>query len=428
LTATFAAAILHRKYEAHGRRSVEETGTVRTGIAAAAERYHRGTNQSGMRDYNERLVLSLVRRHGGLAKTEIARLTRLSAQTVSVIMRELEEEGLLVRNEPVRGKIGQPSIPMSLDPEGAFFLGLKIGRRSAELVLIDFLGTVRSMLQLSYRYPTPRETVDFVADGIKRIRAGLTVAQDRRIAGLGIAMPFELWNWADAAGAPRDVMDHWRNRDIRTDMQAQVSFPVYLQNDATSACGAELVFGKGDTPRDFIYFYIGAFAGGGIVLNGGLYGGPTGNAGALGSMPVPGPGGAPRQLIDIASIAMLERALNAKGRDASHLWTSPQDWGELGPELDEWIVSAANGLAYAIVAASSVIDFQAAVIDGWMPVSVRARLVAAVGNTLTRVDAEGLTLPPVREGTVGIHARALGGASLPLSDRFLVGATAAIGG
>ena len=62
-----------------------------------------------------------------------------------------------------------------------------------------------------------------------------------------------------------------------------------------------------------------------------------------------------------------------------------------------------------------------------MPVSVRARLVAAVAHALTKIDAEGLALPPVREGTVGIHARAMGGASLPLSDRFLVGATAAIG-
>ena len=405
---------------------MEETGILKMGTAAVAERYHRGTNQSGMRDYNERLALSLVRRHGSLSKTEIARLTGLSAQTVSVIMRELEDEGLLLRNEPIRGKIGQPSIPMSLNPEGAFFLGLKIGRRSAELVLIDFLGAVRAMLQLSYRYPTPRETVEFVADGIKRIRAGLTPAQDERIAGLGIAMPFELWSWADEAGAPREAMEHWRNRDIRADIRAQVTFPVYLQNDATSACGAELVFGSGVTPRDFIYFYIGAFAGGGIVLNGGLYGGPTGNAGALGSMPVPGPGGAPRQLIDIASIAMLEKALNAKGRDASQLWTSPQDWGDLGAELDQWIASAANGLAYAIVAASSVIDFQAAVVDGWMPVSVRARLVAAIGEALQKIDAEGLTVPPVREGTVGIHARALGGASLPLSDRFLVGATAAV--
>ena len=145
--------------------------------------HHRGTNQSGMRDQNERLVLSLVRQNGSLAKTEIARMTRLSAQTVSVIMRELEDEGLLLRQAPMRGKVGQPSIPMALNPDGAYFIGLKIGRRSAELVLIDFLGNVRAMLQNSYRYPAPREILDFVGAGIKRLRAGFNAATgqaDRR--------------------------------------------------------------------------------------------------------------------------------------------------------------------------------------------------------------------------------------------------------
>ncbi|MER8387963.1 ROK family transcriptional regulator [Mesorhizobium sp. M1380] len=402
-----------------------ETGITRHGSPDAAEsRLHRGTNQSGMRDHNERVVLSLVRQHGSLAKSDIARMTGLSAQTVSVIMRELEEDDLLVRQAPLRGKIGQPSIPMALNPDGAYFIGLKIGRRSAELVLIDFLGNVRSMLQHSYRYPAPRETVEFVTSGMKNMRGELTPAQDKRIAGLGIAMPFELWNWADTAGAPREIMDEWRHRDIRADIQAQCEFPVYLQNDATSACGAELVFGHAaGAARDFVYFYIGAFAGGGIVLNGRLFGGPTGNAGALGSMPVPGPDGKPTQLIDVASIAMLEKALNARGVEASHLWTSPGDWGEIGAELDDWIASASQALAYAIVSASSVIDFEAAVIDGWMPLAVRRRLVDAVIQAIGRIDGEGLRLPAVREGTVGIHARALGGASLPLSERFLIGST-----
>ncbi|RVC77546.1 ROK family protein, partial [Mesorhizobium sp. M4A.F.Ca.ET.022.05.2.1] len=108
---------------------------------------------------------------------------------------------------------------------------------------------------------------------------------------------------------------------------------------------------------------------------------------------------------------------------ASHLWTSPEDWGDIGPELDIWIAGAAQALAYAIVAASSVIDFEAAVIDGWMPLSVRGRLVDAVRVAVGTIDGEGLKLPAVREGTVGIHARALGGASLPLSERFLIGST-----
>jgi predicted NBD/HSP70 family sugar kinase len=382
---------------------------------------HRGTNQSGMRDHNERIVLSLVRQHGSLAKSDIARMTGLSAQTVSVIMRELEDDGLLLRQEPVRGRIGQPSIPMALDPDGAFFIGLKIGRRSAELVLIDFLGKVRSMMQHSYRYPAPRETVAFVASGIADMRKTLTAAQDRRIAGLGIAVPFELWSWADAAGAPREIMEEWRHLDIKAEIQSLCDFPVYLQNDATSACGAELVFGKAGALRDFVYFYIGAFAGGGIVLNGRLYSGPTGNAAALGSMPVPGPDNRPTQLIDIASIAALEKALLARGAEASHLWSSPEDWGDLGGDLDAWIDGASRALAYAIVSATAVIDFEAAVIDGWMPAAVRQRLVAAVDSAMATIDAEGLKLPSVREGTVGIHARALGAASLPLSERFLVG-------
>ncbi len=54
-----------------------------------------GANQTRVRAYNERLVMSLVRRHGELSKADIARRSGLSAQTVSVIMRALESDGLL---------------------------------------------------------------------------------------------------------------------------------------------------------------------------------------------------------------------------------------------------------------------------------------------------------------------------------------------
>ncbi len=93
----------------------------------------RGTNQSGVKLYNKSLVLSLVRRYGSLSKTEIGRRTGLSTQTSSVIMKQLEDDGLLIRKEPMRGKVGQPSIPMSLNPEGAFSIGFKFGRRSSSI-------------------------------------------------------------------------------------------------------------------------------------------------------------------------------------------------------------------------------------------------------------------------------------------------------
>ena len=128
----------------------------------------RGGSQSGVRLYNERLVLSLIRRYGSLPKAEIARVTGLSAQTASVIVKQLEADGLLLRQTPQRGKIGQPPVPLSLNPDGAFSVGLKVGRRSADLVLVDLTGRVRAALHQTYRYPEPPRILAFVREGVKQ--------------------------------------------------------------------------------------------------------------------------------------------------------------------------------------------------------------------------------------------------------------------
>ncbi len=393
--------------------------TVDGGDAAGAWPSHRGTNQSGMRAYNERLVLTLVRRHGGISKTGIARLTGLSNQTISVIMRQLEADGLLVRGEPLRGKVGQPSVPLSLNPRGAWFIGLKIGRRSTDFVVVDFLGNIVRQSSRAYAWPLPEDIFAFARKAVADTRKWLG-KDEARIAGIGIAMPFEIWAWAEEVGAPAEQMDRWRTFDVRETIREFCPWPVYLQNDATAACGAELAFGAGPRKQDFIYFYVGTFVGGGVVLNGSLYTGRTGNAGALGSMPVPGVKAISEQLIDQASLVVLERRLNAAGIDPSPLWTADGDWSAFEAHTTAWLDIAARGIAHAIVAAASVIDFEAAMIDGGFPVTIRARLVARVAQEIGRIDTQGIAVPRLEEGGIGPAARALGGASLPLFDRFLI--------
>ncbi len=380
----------------------------------------RGSNLVGVRAHNERLLLTLVRQLGPQPKAQIARMTGLSAQTVSVIVRALEADGLLARGEPVRGKVGQPSVPIGLAAGGAFFFGLKIGRRSAELVLTNFLGQTVARTQMTYRYPTPAEVLRFAADAIGQLACRLGPDEIRRVAGLGIAMPFEIWEWARTIGLSEDVMESWRRTDIRAEIEAICDYPVYLQNDASAACGAELVFGRGPRPNDFLYFYIGYFIGGGVVLNGALFTGPTGNAGAIGPLPVLGRDGQLIQLLDAASLYLLERDLHAAGIDADPLWHSAESWSIPRHILDGWIQSTARALAQAIPAALSVIDFEAILIDGWMPRSVTRALVEATRQRLAESNMTGLNRPEIREGSVGWDARALGAASLPLSERFLV--------
>lgn len=379
-----------------------------------------GSNQANMRAHNERLVLTLIRRHGPTAKADIARATGLSAQTVSVIMRQLETDGLLVKGEPVRGRVGQPSVPMALAADGAYFLGLMIDRRVLDLVVTDFLGEIIAREQRTHSHPLPDATQEFVAERLPRVTRALPARHRSRIAGMGLAMPFRLWDWADPLGVPQKEMDAWRDADLREALAAQTRYPVLLQNDATAACAAELVFGQAEMPADFLYFYVGYFIGGGVVLNGGLYSGRRGNAGALGSLPVPLPDGRSGQLIDVASLSGLTQRLTAAGHDTAAVWGDPLALPEDEAVLAPWIEEAAAGLAHAIAAAVSVIDVETVLIDGWIPSSLRERLVAATCGQLGRVNLAGLSAPDIREGTIGPNARTLGAASLPLSERFLV--------
>lgn len=379
-----------------------------------------GSNQARVRDYNERLVLSLIQREGALSRAEIARRSGLSAQTVTIIARLLERDHLLLSGEPLRGRVGQPSIPLTLNPDGAFSFGLKIGRRGADLLLMDLTGQIRGRLNQAYAWPMPDRIIAFVRAGTAELAEILQPALRDRLAGIGVAMPCELWNWSELIDASEDEMEAWRQIDMVGEIARATGLPTYLENDATAACAAELAFGRGREFASFVYFFVGFFIGGGVVLNHSVFSGSTGNAGALGAMPVAMAGRSYVSLIDRASIHLLETAMQDSGLEPSRLWTAAAGWDGLGALLDRWIDETARHIALAIVCACSIIDFEAALIDGGFPQAVRERLVVATRNALAGLAARGISPVSVHAGTQGSNARAIGGARLPIAARYLM--------
>jgi predicted NBD/HSP70 family sugar kinase len=379
----------------------------------------RGTNQTGVRIYNERLVLSLVRQHTSLTKADIARLTGLSPQTISIIVNHLGRDGLLVRGKPRRGRVGQPSVPYSLNPEGAYFVGMKVGRRSSDLVLLDFHGRVLAKVHEPHPYSTPEGTIELIRRGSTELVAGLSADQRARVSGFGIASPFELWNWEPQFGAPASVLDGWRKADVLAEARRLSPWPVYLHNDGTAACAAEFVLGSATRSGDFLYVFIGSFIGGGVVLNHNLYPGRSRYAGAIGPMPVPARhGGGHQQLLRSASLYVLGERLKAAGTDPSLLTRDPDHWVDLGDVLEDWLAETATDLALTIASAVSVIDFETIVIDGAFPRPVRRRLVEAVRRALGAFDMQGIAPFSIVEGSIGSGAREMGGACLPLLANF----------
>jgi predicted NBD/HSP70 family sugar kinase len=383
----------------------------------------RGTRQTGVRLYNERLVLSLVRHHRALPKADIARLTGLSPPTVSAIVGELEADGLLLREAPKRGRVGQPSVPVSLNPDGAYSIGVKIGRRRCDIVLMDFVGGVKSERHRTYHYPEPGALIRFIGEACTALARDMPDGARSRIAGLGIATPFELWNWEEEVGSPPGAMQGWKGLDFPAEVGRVTDLQVFSCNDATAACAAELLFGDAGRYADMLYIFVAWFIGGGVVLDGHLFPGRTGYAGSLAQILIPALGAdgqaAGEPLLHFASMYRLERAIRAAGGDPSPIWESPDDWSSIEAHLDDWIDRAATGIAHAVVDAMAIIDFEAAVIDGALPATVRKRIVARAIEKLETLERKGLPPHVVVEGSIGNRARAIGAASLPFLAKFM---------
>lgn len=378
-----------------------------------------GVNQVGVRAMNERLILSLIQRHGGMPGSEIAKRTDLSPQTVSNILRKLEADGFLLRGEPQRGRVGKPSVPMEIDPDGALSFGLKIGRRSSDLVVMNLHGDALGQLVVTYRYPMPDQIFGFLRDGMRTLSADLTPRQRARLSGVGIAAPNEIWSWGDVLGAPEDFKT-WRDVDFAEELARFTDLPLITENDATAACRAEQMFGRGRAFYDYAYFFIGSFIGGGVVMNSVVIDGRQSNAGALGSLSVPGSDGGYVPLLDAASLYLLEADLAQAGADTGALWRMPQDWSGFGVMLDDWIAGSARALAHAARSACCVIDFEAVLIDGAFPELVRDRLVEQTRAELALLDMRGLIAPRIEAAAMGGNARAMGAAVAPILSQFFL--------
>ncbi|MES2717588.1 MAG: ROK family transcriptional regulator [Pseudomonadota bacterium] len=383
----------------------------------------RGSSQGGLRQYNERVVLQAIRLHGALPGAEIARVTHLTAQTVSLITKRLEADGLLLRGVPQRGKVGQPSVPLRLNPAGALAIGIKVGRRSLDVLLVDFAGAVRQRWTLAYAYPEPGALLAEIGARLAEIQRLLSPAEYARVQGVGIAAPFSLGGWQTLLDMPAAVAARWPDTNLRTAVAALTDLPVTLIKDTAAACVAELVAGRGRSVQSFLYIFVDTFIGGGLVLDSHLRAGLHGNAGAIGSLPLAladraGAAGAPPQLLSVASLANLELLYQQHGLDTTAAADERALQAPWLAHTQAWLQDAAAAVALAVNGAACLLDLESVIVDGSFSRSLQAALVAALQQAMDRYSWEGVTRPALLPGTIGSDARALGGALLPLHANF----------
>lgn len=364
---------------------------------------------------NDRLFLHLVRNAAALSKADLTRASGLSAQSGTVIVNRLVQQGLLQAGTAVRGRVGQPSTPFKLNPDGATSIGVKVGRRSLEVVSMGF--DYRILERVTHRYVFPqlaglRGTIN---DAITTVVDRLSPTQRARLTGIGLALPDQLADWEEMIGAPRGAMADWGTADLRTELQARFALPVTALNDAAAACLAELETGNPDGYENLVYVYVGTFIGGGIALGGRLFAG-GGRAGAIGSMLA----GAAQQLIGTGSLNQLEVQIAAAGLSPQVLYDPTPLNATTQVIFDDWLAQAATTIATASVNAQALLHPQAIVIDTSLSANLRAQLVAAVQTAMQQLDTRGLAQITIAQGTAGVTARATGSGIAPFQARFAV--------
>ncbi|MBV8401608.1 MAG: winged helix DNA-binding protein, partial [Acetobacteraceae bacterium] len=188
-----------------------------------------GSNSAIVRQFNERVVLAALRRLGEASKADLARHVNLTQNATGQIIRELERENLVRTIGKRTGLRGQPATLLRLDPKGAYAIGIKLGRRSLDSLLVDFSGDVLKTRRHEHSFPLPHEALRIIREDIAALRRAIPIGERNRLAGVGLAMPFNLGGWRRELDIQAEACAAWNRFDIAAELRAGLDIPVFVE-------------------------------------------------------------------------------------------------------------------------------------------------------------------------------------------------------
>jgi predicted NBD/HSP70 family sugar kinase len=377
-----------------------------------------GIQTSDVRLTNQRVVMTLASTHPGSSAADLSRLSELAPQTVSAILQGLEQSGLLKPGEVIRGRRGQPATPYFVNPTGAYAIGIEIGWRHLEAVLVNIGGQTIGNYRRDYSFPDPRTMFNEVGAVVRQLCDRLPAEERTKIVALGVAAPSGIGRNVDLLEADPEMGRLWRELDVIAECERVTGLPVQLFNDGNAACWAELGAHPRPRPASFAYILIGTFVAAGIMAESILWEGPTGNSANLGSMLVTDRRGEQNFVHLLASIYGLERRLKSAGISVPQTTPLFWPWEQWEPHVSEWIEDASRALAKALLNTAAVIEFNYAIVDGVMPGAVLDRVIEGIKVRMAELPTLTFDAPAVAKGHLGGSAPSVGAAYLPLFRRY----------
>jgi len=243
-----------------------------------------GGNVSTVKAQNRRAVLLMLRQHEPVSRTRLAQLTGLSSTTITNLIAELLEQGLVTTDgdststQP-RG-VGRPQTALRLVPNARHAVGIHIGVGRIRVALADLHANLSPTLDLAH--PLERPPQEILVETATLVRQAITRSgvNPQTVVGVGI-------------GASGLVNPHtgvnvlapnlgWRDLPLRDWFTDWLGLPVCVDNNARAMALGEAMFGAGREVRTLAFVYARIGVGAGIVVDGRLYRGSAAGAGEIG--------------------------------------------------------------------------------------------------------------------------------------------------
>ena len=268
---------------------VVDVRSTLAGVGGSAERPNvvgATTTPGLLRHINTARCLRLLKRGATFSRAELARELCLTRATIGKAIKELIESGLVVQTAERAGgtRPGRPGSGLSLNPEGAYSIGIEVSSIALTGVLVD-LG-----MSVVHRIHVPTgphlHNVEKAVEQIAQLPEQLMAARGidpKQIYGMCVSAP----GLVDQAG--RIVVApflRWRDvplKQLLTD-RPELPWPVTVCNDAVAFANAELAVAGEDEAQNMLLILLSEGLGGAIVQRGQIFQGAHGYAGELGHM------------------------------------------------------------------------------------------------------------------------------------------------
>lgn len=236
---------------------------------------------AGSKTFNRRNVLNCIVEERALTRSDISKKLSLSKPTVSLIVKELLDEGWICETGSGDASVGGGRKPVQLafNAKRSYLIGIDIGGTSVTLGLTDLNGEVCAHRE----FPTQQHLHSNLFKEIERcvdsMRSQLQL-EDADILGLGVGVP-GITNVEEGLVIEAPALE-WKHFPVREKLQETFDFPIYVDNDVNSVLLGEHWKGAASDKSNLIYIAIGTGIGSGIIINGDLYRGSNYSAGEMG--------------------------------------------------------------------------------------------------------------------------------------------------